>query len=351
MDAPPAIVGGERGAVNPTERRRLGRTQIELTQFGYGAAPLGELFARVSEGNASATMGALWDHGIRYFDTAPLYGFGLSEHRVGSFLFQKPRHEFVISTKVGRILRAPEDKVHFKPPIFLGGLPFDHVFDYTYDGIMRSYEDSLQRLRLTSIDLIVIHDLERCHHGEKLEVYLKQLANGGWRALENLRSTGDVRAIGAGINERGAIPRFLQRFDIEFFVLAWPYTLLNQDALDELYLCQEHDVGIILAAVFNSGILVTGPVFGAKYDYRDAPRDIVERVARIDRVCRSHGVSMAAAALQFPLAHPCVASVIPGSFHPLHVIQNLEYFREEIPSGLWASLKAEKLVRRDAPTP
>ena len=351
MVAPPAIVDGARGAVNPTEKRTLGRTQIELTQFGYGAAPLGELFARVSERSASATMGALWDRGIRYFDTAPLYGFGLSEHRVGSFLFQKPRHEFVISTKVGRILRAPEDKVHFKPPIFLGGLPFDHVFDYTYDGIMRSYEDSLQRLRLTSIDLIVIHDLERCHHGEELEVYLKQLANGGWRALENLRATGDVSAIGAGINERGAIPRFLQHFDIEFFVLAWPYTLLNQEALDELHLCQEHDVGVILAAVFNSGILVTGPVKGAKYDYRDAPSDIVERVVRIDRVCRSHDVSMAAAALQFPLAHPCVASVIPGSFDPLHVIQNLEYFREEIPSGLWASLKAEKLLRKDAPTP
>ena len=283
--------------------------------------------------------------------TAPLYGFGLSEHRVGSFLFQKPRHEFVISTKVGRILRAPEDKIHFKPPIFLGGLPFDHVFDYTYDGIMRSFEDSLQRLRLTSIDLIVIHDLERCHHGEKLEVYLKQLANGGWRALENLRSTGDIRAIGAGVNERGAISRFLRHFDIEFLVLAWPYTLLNQDALDELYLCQEHDVGVILASVFNSGILVTGPVKEAKYNYQDAPRHIVDRVLRIDRICRSYDVSMAAAALQFPLAHPCVASVIPGSFHPRHVMQNLSYFREEIPSGLWASLKAEKLVRNDAPTP
>lgn len=337
--------------MDPTKKRKLGRTGVDLTQFGYGAAPLGELFVRVTEEESTATMQALWDNGVRCFDTAPLYGFGLSEHRVGSFLFQKPRHEFVISTKVGRILKAPEDKVHFKPPIFLGGLPFDHHFDYTYDGIMRSFEDSLQRLRLTTIDLLVIHDLELCHHGEGLPAYMDQLSGGGWRALENLRSTGDIRAIGAGINERGAMPRFLQRFDIEFFVLSWPYTLLEQDALDELPLCQERNVGIILATVFSSGILVTGPVGGAKYHYEDAPAEIIERVFRIQQVCNRHDVSMAAAALQFPLAHPCVASVIPGSLHPRQVEQNLDCFREQIPADLWAELKSEGLVREDAPTP
>ncbi len=337
--------------MNPTKKRKLGRTKVELTQFGYGAAPLGELFVRVSEEDSTATMQSLWKHGVRYFDTAPLYGFGLSEHRVGSFLFQKLPHEFVISTKVGRILRAPEDKANFKPPIFLGGLPFDHVFDYTYDGIMRSFEDSLQRLRLTSIDLLVIHDLELCHHGERLQLHLDQLSDSGWRALDNLRSTGNIRAIGSGINERGAIPRFLQRFDIEFFVLSWPYTLLYQDALEELMLCEERNVGVILATVFNSGILVTGPIKGAKYNYEDAPAKIVERVSRIERVCRSHNVSMAAAALQFPLAHPCVASVIPGALHPRQVEQNVGYFQEQIPSGLWADLKSEKLIQKDAPTP
>ena len=337
--------------MDPTKRRKLGRTQVELTQFGYGAAPLGELFVRVTEEESTATMQALWDNGVRYFDTAPLYGFGLSEHRVGSFLFQKPRHEFVISTKVGRILKAPEDKVNFKPPIFIGGLPFDHYFDYTYDGIMRSFEDSLQRLRLTSIDLLVIHDLELCHHGEELQVYMDQLSGGGWRALENLRSTGDIRAIGAGINERGAMPRFLQQFDIEFFVLSWPYTLLDQDALDELPQCEEHNVGIILATVFSSGVLVTGPVKGAKYIYENASPAILDRVSRIQKVCRRHDVSMPAAALQFPLAHPCVTSVIPGSLHPSQVEQNLGYFREQIPTDLWAELKSEKLIRADAPTP
>lgn len=337
--------------MDPTKKRKLGRTQIELTQYGYGAAPLGELFVRVSEEQSAATMRALWNNGIRYFDTAPLYGFGLSEHRVGSFLFQRPRHEFTISTKVGRLLKAPEDKVNFRPPIFIGGLPFDHYFDYSYDGIMRSFEDSLQRLRLTTIDLLVIHDLELCHHGESLQAYMDQLSGGGWRALESLRSTGDIRAIGAGINERGAMPRLLERFDIEFFVLAWPYTLLDQDALDELPLCQERDVGIILASVFSSGILVTGPVRGAKYSYEDASVEILERVSRIQRVCRSYNVSMAAVALQFPLAHPCVTSVIPGSLHPRQVEQNVGYFREHIPADLWAELKSENLIRDDAPTP
>lgn len=337
--------------MDPTEKRALGRTQVKLTQLGYGAAPLGELFERVSEEQSTATMRSLWGNGIRYFDTAPLYGFGLSEHRVGSFLFERPRNEFVISTKVGRILKAPEDKLHFKPPIFLGGLPYDHHFDYSYDGIMRSFEDSLQRLRLTTVDLLVIHDLELCHHGDRLQSHMEQLSRDGWRALENLRSTGEIRAIGAGINERGAISRFLDRFDIEFFVLAFPYTLLDQDALDELPICEERNVGIIVATVFGSGVLVTGPVEGAKYNYLDAPEGILERVSRIQRVCLAHGVSMAAAALQFPLAHPCVTTVIPGSLHPRQVEQNLAYFREQIPAQLWEDLKAERLVREDAPTP
>ena len=337
--------------MNPIETRKLGRTGVKLTQFGFGAARLGELFLRVSEEDSLATLQQVWKHGVRYFDTAPLYGFGLSEHRVGSFLYQQPRREFVLSTKVGRVLRAPEVKADFKAPLFLGGLPFDHVFDYSYDGIMRSFEDSLQRLRLNSIDLLVIHDLELGYHGTELQGYQDQLSGSGWRALENLRSTGEIRAIGAGINEQGVIPRFLERFDLDFFVLAWSYTLLEQEALEELPLCQARNVGIILAAVFNSGILVTGAVEGAKYNYQDAPAEVLEKVSRIEQICRRHNVSMAAAALQFPLAHPCVTSVIPGAVHPREVEENLGYFQEEIPAALWAELKAEGFIRQDAPTP
>ncbi len=337
--------------MNPTETRELGRTGVKLTQFGFGAARLGELFVRVSEEDSLATLQAVWKSGVRYFDTAPWYGLGLSEHRVGSFLYEQPRPEFVLSTKVGRVLRAPEVKADFKAPLFLGGLPFHHVFDYTYDGIMRSFEDSLQRLRLNSIDLVVIHDLEPDHHGAKLQVYLDQFSDSGWRALERLRSTGEIRAIGAGVNERGVMPRFLERFDLDFFVLAWSYTLLEQEALEELPLCQARNVGIILASVFNSGILVTGAVDGAKYNYQDAPAEVLERVSKIEQVCRRHDVSMAAAALQFPLAHPCVASVIPGAVHPREVEDNLGHFQEEIPAALWAELKAEGYIRQDAPTP
>ena len=337
--------------MNPNETRKLGRTSVELTQLGFGAARLGELFVRVSEEESRGTLQALWEHGVRYFDTAPLYGLGLSEHRVGSFLFEKPRQEFVLSTKVGRILRAPDDRANFKDPLFLGGLPFDQVFDYSYDGIMRSYEDSLQRLRLNSIDLLVIHDLELCHHGENLQAYRDQLTGSGWRALEELRSIGDVRAIGAGINEQGGIPWFLEQLDLDFFVVAWPYTILEQDALEELPLCQERGVGIIVATVFSSGILATGPIEDAKHNYRNASPDTLEKVSRIAQVCRRHNVSMAAAALQFPLAHPGVACVIPGAQEPRQVAENVAHFREEIPSALWRELKAEGYIRHDAPTP
>ena len=337
--------------MNPSETRKLGRTGVELTQLGFGSARLGELFVRVSEEESRQTLQAVWEHGIRYVDTAPLYGLGLSEHRVGSFLFEKPRHEFVLSTKVGRILKAPEERVGFKDPLFLGGLPFERVFDYTYDGIMRSYEDSMQRLRLNSVDLLVVHDLELCHHGSELQTYLNQLTGSGWRALEELRSTGEVRAVGAGINERGGIPLLLERYDLDFFVLAWPYTLLGQDAIEELPLCQDRNVGIILATVFGSGILVTGAIDGAKHNYRDAGPEALSKVSRIEQVCRSHNVSMAAAALQFPLAHPIVASVIPGAQEPRQIVENVGYFREEIPSSLWDELKAAGFIRADAPTP
>jgi len=338
--------------MNPTEKRKLGRTEVELTQFGFGSASLGDIFALVSEEDARATLQALWKNGIRYIDTAPLYGWGLSEHRVGSFLYEKPREEFVLSTKVGRVLRAPQVKAGFKAPLFVGGLPYDHVFDYSYDGIMRSFEDSLQRLRLNSIDLLVIHDLEFGHHSAKLQTYRDQFSDSGWRAVQRLRSTGEVRAIGAGANELEVIPYFLERFDLDFFILARQYTLLEQQALDEaLPMCQARNVGIILASVFNSGILVTGPVEDAKYVYEDPPAEVIEKVSGMEQLCRRHNVSLAAAAVQFPLAHPCVASVIPGMLHPRQVEENLSYFREEIPSALWAELKAEGLIRPDAPTP
>jgi D-threo-aldose 1-dehydrogenase len=340
--------------MDPLATRPLGRTGVELTQLGFGGAPLGDLFVKVSEGDAGATLQAAWDAGIRYYDTAPWYGRGQSEHRTGRFLYDRPRRDFVLSTKVGRVLKAPESPDSFETGFWAGGLHFDHVFDYSYDGIMRAFEDSLQRLGMNRIDLLVIHDLDYWHHQvePKVAAYLAQLATSGWRALEDLRAAGVIRGIGAGINELGMIPRFLDLADIDFFLLALRYTLMEHDTLEaELPYCQRRNVGIVIGAVFSSGITATGAVPGAKYNYADATPDIVDKVRRIEAVCARHDVPLPAAALQFPFGHPCVASVIPGGFKPEHVRANVGHMRYQIPGDFWAELKRERLIREDAPVP
>jgi D-threo-aldose 1-dehydrogenase len=336
--------------MSPFSCRRLGRTDVMLPQLGFGAAPLGELFTRVSDADAEATLAAAWESGIRYFDTAPWYGRGQSEHRVGRFLYRQPRSDFTLSTKIGRVLRAPRNPAAFDTGFWAGGLHFEHHFDYSYSGIMRAYEDSLQRLGLNRVDLLLIHDLDWWHHGSEAVVaaHFAELARTGWRALADLKAAGLIGAIGAGINEMKLIPRFLEMFDIDFFLLALRYTLGEQDTLDEeLPLCEERGVGIIVGGVFNSGILATGPVAGAKYNYADAGPEVLDRVRRIEAVCRRHGVPMAAAALQFPLAHPAVVSVIPGAVSA----ENVALMERPIPAELWAELKQERLLRADAPVP
>lgn len=340
--------------MNPAQTRTLGRTDVELPQFGFGGAPIGELFVRVSEKEARETLASAWNNGIRYFDTAPWYGLGLSEHRMGAFLRQKDRDSFILSTKVGRLLRSPIDPDGLKVPLWEGGLPFEPYFDYSYDGIMRSFEDSLQRLSLNRIDLLLIHDLDFWHHETEalLSANFARMATSGWRALDDLRSAGVIGGIGAGINERGMMSRFLDMVDLDFFLVALPYTLMLHDVLeDEFPRCQERNVGVVIGAVFSSGILATGAVEGAKYNYADATPEALEKVKRMDAVCRRHGVPLAAAALQFPFGHPIVASVIPGGFKPEHVEQNLQHFSHEIPAELWDELKSEGLIREDAPTP
>jgi D-threo-aldose 1-dehydrogenase len=340
--------------MDPLARRRLGKSGVELTAMGFGGAPLGELFTRVSEADAEATLAAAWAAGIRYFDTAPWYGRGQSEHRFGRFLYRRPRAELVLSTKVGRILKAPVHPERFETGFWSGGLHFDHVFDYTYDGIMRAFEDSLQRLGMNRIDLLVIHDLDFWHHAvePKVAAYLGQLATSGWRALDELRTAGLIKGIGAGINETGMIPRFLDLVDLDFFLLALRYTLMEHDTLDdELPYCERRDVGIVVGGVFSSGITATGTIPGAKYNYADATAEVLAKVRRIEAVCARHDVALPAAALQFPLGHPAVASVIPGGYSPAHVAANIEHMRATIPAEFWAELKQEGLIRSDAPLP
>jgi D-threo-aldose 1-dehydrogenase len=335
-------------------RRRLGRTNVEVTTLGFGGATIGGIGGRVSEAQAAATLEAAWDAGLRYFDTAPWYGRGLSELRVGRLLRERPRGQFVVSTKVGRILRAPRDVTNFDITPWPGGLPFEVQFDYSYDGILRAYEDSLQRLGLPRIDLSIVHDLDPGVHAPEARwnALMAQLITNGWRALEELRAAGVIGGIGVGINPLGMIPRFLELFDPDFFLLAGRYTLMEQEALvAELPACVERGVGIVIGAVFNSGLLATGPVPGARYDYRQATSDQLDRAGRIQAVCQRYGVPLAAAALQFPLGHPAVASVIPGPVTPDQVQLNLAAVCHPIPAELWRELKAEKLIRQDAPTP
>ncbi|WP_274627368.1 aldo/keto reductase [Arvimicrobium flavum] len=334
--------------------RRLGKSGVPVSELGFGGAGLGELFTRVDEKTAAATLEAAWDVGIRYFDTAPFYGSGLSEIRTGRLLDNRPRGEFILSSKVGRWFFPPANPDAFQPSGWAGGLRFDHVHDYTYDGIMHAYEQSHMRLGMNRIDLLVIHDLDFWFHKteKKVNAYLDQLFTSGWRALAELRAHGLVRGIGAGINELGMIPRFLDLVDLDFFLLALRYTLMEHETLaEELPACQRHDVGIVIGGVYSSGITATGPVPGAKYNYADATPDVMEKARSIEAVCRAHGVPLAAAALQFPLGHPSVASVIPGAIHPDHVRKTVENFNHAIPASLWSDLKAEGLIAKDAPTP
>lgn len=334
--------------------RQLGTTGVQLTASGYGSSGLGELFVRVSDSQAQATLEAAWNAGVRYFDTAPYYGHGLAEHRVGDFLRGVPRDEFVVSTKVGRLLRTPRDPGNPMREPWCGGLPFEHDFDYGYSGVRRSLEDSLQRLGLERVDLLLIHDLDLLHHGDDAGVTarLDELSAGGWQALVELKAEGRIRAIGAGVNLAPMMPRLLERFELDFFLVALPYTLLNQDVLDlEFPLCVERGAGVIVGAVYASGILATGAVPGATYAYEPASPEVMTRVAAIERVAQRHGISLRAAALQFPLAHPAVASVIPGAITPQEALQNAAALQEAVPAGFWAELKADGLLRADAPVP
>ncbi|WP_375451347.1 aldo/keto reductase [uncultured Devosia sp.] len=342
--------------MDPFSQRPLGRTALTLPQLGFGGAPLGNLFAAVGDAEAEATMAAAWAQGVRYYDTSPWYGRGLSERRMGSFLLNQPRASLRLSTKVGRILTAPADPEAFARTerFWPEGLKFEHHYDYSYGGVMRSYEDSLQRLGMNRIDMLLIHDLDLANMGSEalLAAHLTQLATGGMRALTELKAHGLIGAIGAGVNRVGTIERFLGLLDLDFFLVALPYTLAEQPVLDvEFPLCQARGIGIVIGGVFASGILATGVVPGARYNYHEPSPAEAEHVSRIAAVCASHGVPLAAAALQFPLHHPQVASVIPGAFQPVQIERNIAAMRHPIPDALWADLKGLGLLRADAPTP
>ncbi len=333
---------------------RTGNNRIDFTELGFGSAPLGNLYRAISETDAQDILQAAWDTGCRFFDTAPLYGLGLAETRLNHFLRSKPRDQYVLATKAGRLLDvcAPDQRTGI-------GKFFDtptrrQRYDYSYDGVMRSFEFSLERLGLDRIDILHVHDLCIFTHGTKAasDQRIEEFMASGYHAMIALRDQGVIKAIGGGINEWEVCQTLTERGDFDLFLLAGRYTLLEQEALTSfLPLCQKRGIGIIIGGPYNSGILASGPKPGAFYNYSEAPQEILDRVGRIQAVCRRHNVPMVEAALQFPLLHDVVVSVIPGGQAVREVQQNAANLSAKIPVQLWRDLKAEGLVREDAPTP
>ncbi len=339
----------------PQGRRRVGTTSLEIPILGLGTCPLGGVYAAIGEAEARATYEAAWEGGIRLYDTAPWYGLGQAEHRTGRALYDRPRGDFVLTTKVGRVLRAPRDRAGFVPPAWQAPLAFEPHHVFTYDAIMRSYEDSLQRLGINRVDALFIHDLDSGYFRtpEALEAKLRELdEGGGYRALDELKRSGEVRAVGAGINERGMIRRFLAAADLDVFLVASRYTLLEHAIYDdEIREAGKRGASVVVGGAFSSGILATGVVDGAKYEYGVPPADIVARVNRLSAVASSHGVSLAAAALQFPLAAAEVCSVVFGAVTPEEIRANIGHFSAPIPAGFWSDLRSEKLISEGIPLP
>jgi D-threo-aldose 1-dehydrogenase len=324
--------------------RPLPKTTLALGELSLGCAQLGNLYREVSDEAALATVDAAWELGIRYFDTAPHYGLGLSERRLGAALTDRPRGEYALSSKVGRLL---------EPLPVADGLDDDgyavprthrRVFDFSRDGIRRSFADSLARLGVDRLDIAYLHDPDD---------HIPEVLRTGFPALAELRSEGAVTAIGAGMNYSEPLARLVRETDVDVVMLAGRYTLLDQSGLDDLLpTCEERGVAVVAAGVFNSGILARSePPAHAKYDYADAPTELLERARAIARVCERHGATLPAAAIAFPLAHPAVVDVCVGARSPEQIELNAARYSDDVPTELWLELKAEGLLREDAPTP
>lgn len=340
-------------AIDPFAQIPLGRTSVRVTRLGFGAAPIGGLYAPFPEDEAVATARHAWEMGIRYFDVAPLYGYGHSERRLGRALRGMPRDAYTLSTKVGRIL-VPRDAIAPDADIdrqrfgdeedwyYRGTDPVRPVWDFSADGVRRSIEASLERLGLDRIDILFIHDPD-----DHLEV----AADSAFPALARLREEGVVGAIGYGMNSAEALTWLTERTDPDTLLVAGRYTILDQAAIAELLpLCERRRMGLVIGGVMNSGLLAD-PKPGATFDYAPADAAILARAQRIRAICAGHGVSLKAAAVRFPFGHPSVATVVAGVRRIAHLDEYPELYRAEIPAALWAELRAEGLIDPRAPLP
>jgi D-threo-aldose 1-dehydrogenase len=337
--------------MRPEQKRKFGRVDLHVTAFAFGTAPVGNFLRPIDEADATAMFETAWDAGVRFYDTAPMYGHGLSELRTGQNLRWKPRGDFVLASKVGRLLSpARRADIDFRP--WSNAAPNTMRFDYSYDGTMRSVDDSLQRMALEHIDVLFIHDIDVFTRGAEQPEVFRTAMDGCWKALESLRTQGVVKAIGVGVNEWEVCHQALVERDFDCFLLAGRYTLLEQDALTEfLPLCEKRGAAVAVGGGFNSGILATGARPGAKYNYSPAPEAVMHKVARIEAVCAEYAVPLPAAALQFVVAHPAIPTFIAGTRTVEQLRQNLAWFSHPIPPEFWAELKRRGLLREDAPTP
>jgi D-threo-aldose 1-dehydrogenase len=317
-----------------TDTRCLGRTAVELTVLGFGGSQVGNLHRPVPEDDARRAIAAAWDLGVRYFDTAPLYDHGRGERSMGEALHRRPRDGYVLSTKVGRLVE-----------------PHGIEYDYSHDGVLRSLEDSHERLGLSRIDIALIHDIDPFNHGAEQPRRFGEAMAGAFPALARLRREGMLGAIGIGVNSWRVCRAAAEAVDVDCVLLAGRYTLLEQESLAFLSLCERRGIGVIVGAPYNSGILARGAVPGTQHNYAAPSPEIAERVRAIEAVCASHGVSLGAAALQFPLGHPAVAAVLPGSRDAAQVAASVRWLGETIPTDVWRELKVRRLIDAEAPTP
>ncbi len=335
---------------DPAAARRIGRRDVAVSALGVGTAPFGSAAAADTDAAVRGAFDALVGAGLRYFDTAPFYGLGLAEHRLGMCLRGVDRRMLTLSSKIGRLLRPLGDGV--APGASSGAYPFEVAFDYSYDGALRSLDCTLQRLGTNRIDIALLHDVNRRWQGDLVEQRYREAMAGAYRALVELRDEGVIRAIGVGVNDWEILLRFAADGDFDCFMLAGRYTLLDHTALSRFMPdCERRGISVLMAAPFNSGILATGARAGATFFYVEADAAIMDRTRRIEAVCARHGVALAAAALQFPLAHPAVASVVTGMRSAAEAAQNLAHMRAPIPADFWRELKHEKLIDDRAPTP
>lgn len=328
-----------------TTLRPLGRTGLSVTALGLGTAPLGGLYGPLPRAQAYELLDCAFEQGIRYFDTAPMYGMTRSEHLTGHILREKPE-PFVISTKVGRLMTTertgrrlpPEPPKNPLDPGWYNGLPFREVFDYSYDGVMRSYDDSQQRTGLARLDILYVHDIGRVTHGALHDHHWNALTKGGgFRALQELKAAGDIAGFGLGVNEWEVIRDALEETDLDCCLLAGRYTLLDRTAEETLLpLAQKREVALVIGGVFNSGILAGPPRGAHKFNYADAPPEIVAQVDALRDICEEHGVPLGAAAIHFPLRHPAVTSVLVGARSRPQLLQNIAWIDIDLPEAIWA---------------